>query len=265
MSTETDVTSEIEVQCDHGAQIVRIKRPGKKNALTAAMYDAMTAALVAGERDDDIAVHVLMGSGGVFTAGNDIGDFANRAVDLTSPGGASGLIATLPTLEKPIVAAVDGLAIGVGVTMLFHCDLVYATPSASFRTPFLDLGLVMEAGSSLLAPRIMGHQRAFELLCLGEPFTAERAMHAGFVNRIVSADELEAEALKAARRIAAKPRGAMKAARQLMKGTSEAALAQIRQEATVFAELLTSPEAKEAFAAFLEKRQPDFAKLRKRN
>jgi enoyl-CoA hydratase/carnithine racemase len=121
----------------------------------------------------------------------------------------------------------------------------------------------MEAGSSLLAPRIMGHQRAFELLCLGEPFTAERAMHAGFVNRIVPAADLETETMAAAHRIAAKPPAALKAARRLMKGTSEAALAQIRHEAQVFAELLTSPEAREAFAAFLEKRPPDFSKLKR--
>lgn len=258
------MTTEIEVERGNGVQTVRINRPDKKNALTGAMYDAMTAALLEADRDGDVLVHLITGAGGVFSAGNDIGDFAKRAVDLNRSGGAASLIGTLPMLEKPIVAAVDGLAIGVGVTMLFHCDLVYASPTASFRTPFLDLGLVMEAGSSLLAPKIMGHQRAFELLCLGEPYSAERAMQAGFVNRIVPAAELQAEAMKAARRLAAKPPGAMKAARQLMKGTPHDIITRQKREGQVFADLLASPEAMEAFAAFLEKRPADFAKLRRK-
>ena len=258
------MSSEIQITRDGGVEIIRINRPDKKNALTRAMYDTMTSALKEGETRDDVAVHVIMGSGGVFTAGNDISDFAKRATDLNRAGGASSLITTLPVLEKPIIAAVDGLAIGVGVTMLFHCDLVYASPAASFRTPFLDLGLVMEAGSSLLGPRIIGHQKAFELLCLGEPFDAEAGLRAGFVNRVVPAADLEAEALKAARRLAAKPRAALLAARRLMKGPPEAALAQMKQEGAVFADLLASPEAREAFAAFLEKRKPDFAAARNR-
>lgn len=259
------MSDEIVVSREGGVQTVRINRPDKKNALTRAMYDTMTAALQAADADAEIAVHLVTGTGGVFTAGNDIADFAKRAVDLNRAGGASSLISTLPALHKPIVAAVDGLAIGVGVTMLFHCDLVYASPAASFRTPFLDLGLVMEAASSLLAPRIMGHQRAFELLCLGEPFTPEAALAAGFVNRIVPADRLAGEAMSAARRLAAKPPGALAAARRLLRGTTpEEAQARIRAEGAVFADLLGSDEAKEAFAAFLEKRKPDFAKLRRK-
>ena len=147
--------------------------------------------------------------------------------------------------------------------MLFHCDLVYASPRASFRTPFLDLGLVMEAASSLLAPAIMGHQRAFELLCLGEPYDAEAAVRAGFVNRIVTAEQLEATAVEAAHRLAAKPRAALLAAKRIMKlGTPEQAAVQMERELKLYADLLASPEAKEAFAAFLEKRKPDFAKAR---
>ena len=259
------MTTEIQVTRDGAVQIVRINRPDKKNALTRAMYDAMTSALNDGDASADIAVHMITGTGGVFSAGNDIGDFAKRATDLNRAGGAASLIGTLPLLKKPIVAAVDGLAIGVGVTMLFHCDLVYASPTASFRTPFLDLGLVMEAASSLTAPRVIGHHRAFELLCLGEPYSAEDAYRAGFVNRVVPSATLEAEAMKAAQRLAAKPPAAMSAARRLLKGgTPEEATARIKQEGAVFAELLGSPEAKEAFAAFLEKRKPDFAKLRKK-
>lgn len=260
------MTEDVKIKRDGGVQIVTINRPQKKNALTRAMYEAMTTAMLAAEADDDVAVHMVTGTGGIFTAGNDIQDFANRAVDLTQrTKGASSLISTLPLLQKPIVAAVDGLAIGVGVTMLFHCDLVYASPSASFRTPFLDLGLIMEAGSSLLAPMIMGHQRAFELLCLGEPFDAEAGVRAGFVNRIVPAASLEAEVLGAAKRLAAKPPGALAAARRLMKGVAAAeASKRIAEEGVVFAQRLASPEAKEAFAAFLEKRKPDFARLRKK-
>jgi enoyl-CoA hydratase/carnithine racemase len=256
--------SDVIVERSHGIQTVRIHRPAKKNALTRAMYDTMTAAMSEADTSPDVAVHVILGSGGVFTAGNDIQDFANRAVDLTrTASGASSLITTLPVLEKPIIAGVDGLAIGIGVTMLFHCDLVYASPTASFRTPFLDLGLIMEAGSSLLAPQLMGHQRAFELLCLGEPFTADQAVQAGIVNRVVPAGDLEATVMKSAARLAAKPPGALAAARRLMrKGRPDEILARITEENSVFAERLKSAEAKEAFAAFLEKRPPDFAKLK---
>lgn len=255
--------SDVIVARDGLVQVVRINRPEKKNALTRDMYNAMTSALLEADKSPDVAVHVITGTAGIFTAGNDIADFAKRgSVDLTQrKEGASSLISTLPQLTKPVIAAVDGLAIGVGVTMLFHCDLVYASPTAVFRTPFLDLGLVMEAGSSLLAPRIMGHQRAFELLCLGEPFTADQAREAGFVNRVLPSADLEAEAMKAAKRLAAKPPGALFAARRLMRiGVERAALDRIAEEGSVFAERLGSAEAKEAFAAFLEKRPPDFRK-----
>lgn len=258
--------SEILITRDAGVHVVRMNRPEKKNALTRAMYDAMTTSLQQADKDDDIAAHMIVGAGGVFSAGNDISDFAKRATDLNATSGAAGFIRTLPALDKPIVAAVDGLAVGVGVTMIFHCDLVYASPTASFRTPFLDLGLVMEAGSSLLAPRIMGHQRAFELLCLGEAYSAEDGQRAGFVNKIVPVDTLEAEALKAAARLAAKPRQALQEARRLLRGATKGeALARIEEESRIFAELLRTPEAREAFAAFLEKRKPDFTRARAKN
>ena len=157
----------------------------------------------------------------------------------------------------------DGLAVGVGTTLLLHCDLVYASPTSTFRTPFLDLGLVPEAGSSLLAPHLMGYARAFELLALGETFNADRAVAAGFVNAIVPASELETIARKAAVRLARKPPEALALCRRLMRGDNQAVGAAIEDEARVFMERLTSPEAREAFAAFLEKRLPDFAKLRK--
>ncbi|MFV0297957.1 MAG: crotonase/enoyl-CoA hydratase family protein [Hyphomicrobiaceae bacterium] len=257
------MSNDVIVERKGEVQVIRINRPEKKNSLTREMYDTMTKALAAGEADDKVAVTLLIGSGGIFCAGNDISDFAKRSADITAAGGAGSFIGTLPVLDKPLLAAVDGLAIGVGVTMLFHCDLVFASTTASFRTPFLDLGLVMEAGSSFLAPAIMGHQRAFELLCYGEAFDAEAARQAGFVNRVVPAAELEAQAMAAAERLAGKPRAATIAAKRLMKqGIREHAALQMKSEGGLFQALLRSPEAREAFQAFLEKRKPDFAKAR---
>jgi enoyl-CoA hydratase/carnithine racemase len=162
-----------------------------------------------------------------------------------------------------MIAAVDGLAIGVGTTMLLHCDLVYATPAASLRTPFLDLGLIQEAASTITAPARMGYPRAFEMICLGEPFSAERALQAGIINAIVPADQLEAIALKSAKRLAAKPRQALMTARQLLRQNFPDLGAMIDAEAAAYQVLMVSPEAREAFTAFLEKRPPDFAKARR--
>ncbi len=259
------MTDEVIVEVRDGVQTLRINRPQKKNALNPPMYDRMIDALVSGDASADVAVHVFLGCNGVYTAGNDINDFAKRdgaARDLNR--GAAGLLRLLPKVKKPMIAAVDGLAVGIGTTMLFHCDLVYASPSASFRTPFVDLGIVPEAGSSLLAPMRMGMQRAFELLCLGEPFDAQRAYEAGLVAHVVESRELEAAALKAAARLAKKPPGALAAARKLLRGDPSAILAQIEKETEVFAERLASGEAQEAFNAFLEKRKPDFTRFRQK-
>jgi len=268
------VTEEIQIAVEGGVQVIRFLRPEKKNAFTGPMYDAMSAALDAAETNDAIAVHVFIGSGGVFSAGNDINDFLRRA-EAAAQGDGKGdgkgipapsldFIRRLPKVTKPMIAAVDGLAIGVGTTLLFHCDLVYATPAASLRTPFLDLGLVQEAGSSLTAPARLGYPRAFELICLGEPFGAERALQAGLVNAVVPADKLEATALAAARRLAAKPRQALMTSRRLLRRNQAEIGAAIDEEAQAYAALMHSPEAREAFTAFLEKRPPDFAKARKK-
>ena len=257
------MSEEVIVEIRDGVQVLRINRPEKKNALVPQMYNRMIDALASGDASEDVAVHVFVGCNGVFTAGNDINEFAKRdasAIDLSR--GAAGFIRMLPTVKKPMIAAVDGLAVGIGTTMLFHCDLVYASPSASLRTPFLDLGIVPEAGSSLLAPMRMGMQRAFELLCLGEPFDGQRAFEAGLVNQLVASNELEAVAMKAATRLARKPPGALAAARKLLRGDPAEIIAQIDRETKVFAERLASDEAKEAFSAFLEKRKPDFAQFR---
>ncbi|MGE5513929.1 MAG: crotonase/enoyl-CoA hydratase family protein [Bacteroidota bacterium] len=258
------MSTEIEITRNDGIQLIRFTRSEKKNAFTGPMYDAMSAALDAGETSDDIAVHVFIGSGGSFSAGNDINDFIRRtnAGPDGIPTPSLEFIRRLPKVTKPMIAAVDGLAIGVGTTMLLHCDLVYAGPSASLRTPFLDLGLVPEAASSLTTVLRMGHARAFELLCLGEPFDAERARQAGIINAVVPAAELEATALKAAKRLTAKPREALMAARRLMRGDPAGISARIEEEAKVFQSRIKSAEAQEAFAAFFEKRPPDFARLR---
>lgn len=253
------MSAEIEITTREGIQTIRFARSAKKNALTSAMYAAITEALRHGDGSTAVAAHVLIGSGGVFSAGSDIGEFLERAqgnTALSQP--ILAFIRALPFVEKPLIAAVEGLAVGIGTTLLLHCDLVYATPAAQFRTPFLDLGLLPEAGSSLLAPMRMGHARAFELLVLGETFTAERAREAGLVNAVVPPEELKAVAVTAARRLAAKPPEALILSRRLLRGVRDAVLARIDEEAAAFAERLQSPEAREAFAAFLEKRPPRF-------
>ena len=257
------MTQEIQIGRHGRVQTIRINRPEKKNALTLAMYEAMEQALVSGDKDPDVAAHVFLGAPGIFCAGNDIKDFLARATSGGLGNHTTAFIRRLPVVEKPMIAAVDGLAVGIGTTMLFHCDLVYASPTTVLQTPFLDLGIVPEAASSLIAPHRMGYARAFELLCLGEPFNAERAHAAGIINKIVPAAELEATALKAADRLAKKPPEALAAARRLMRGDPSAILAQMDKEIALFAERLQSAEAKEAFTAFLEKRPPDFVKLKR--
>lgn len=258
------MSTDIAITTVDGVNVIRFTRPDKKNALLSAMYVAMNAALAEAETDPAVVAHLFIGSGGVFSAGNDIGEFVLRA------GGDTGLgapirqfIRKLPALQKPIIAAIDGLAVGIGTTLLFHCDLVYATATASLRTPFLDLGIVPEAGSSLLAPQRLGYARAFELLVLGEPMSAEKALAAGLVNAIVTPDELEATAMKAASRLARKPPEALALSRRLLRGDPAAIVQRVDDEVAVFSERLRSPEAQEAFAAFLEKRPPNFKRVAK--
>lgn len=254
----------IDISTSDGLQTIRFTRPEKKNALTAPMYAAINGALAHGDASPDVTAHLFIGSGGVFTAGNDINDFVERSrTGIALEGPVLDFIRGLPRVRKPLIAAVEGLAVGVGTTLLFHCDLVYATPDTRFMTPFLDLGVVPEAGSSLLAPLRLGYARAFELLILGEPFTAERARDAGLVNAIAPAEELEATARGAAGRLARKPPEALAIARRLLRGDLGAASARIDEEARLFSERLSSPEAQEAFQAFLEKRPPDFGKLKR--
>jgi len=245
-------TSEhIQVSVSNGVQTLRFNRAEKKNAITSEMYHVLADNLRAGEMDDDVQVHLLAGSPGAFTAGNDIVDFLGFAEQGALGDNVIRFLKALATLTKPMVAAVDGLAIGVGTTMLMHCDLVYATARSVFRTPFLDLGLVPEAASSLLAPRLLGMPRAFELLCLGAAFDAEQAHTAGLVNAVVPEDEVELQARAAAETLAAKPQDALNAARRLLRGDPTEIVARIDEEADLFRERLQSDEARTAFQAFL--------------
>lgn len=241
----------IKIDLKDGVQSLRFNRPDKKNAITSEMYDALADGLKSGEYDSDVRVHLFAGNPGAFTAGNDIRDFLGFAEEGTLGDSIIRFLKALATVSKPMVAAVDGLAIGVGTTMLMHCDLVYASPNSVFRTPFLDLGLVPEAASSLLAPRLLGLPRAFELLCLGATFDAEQAHTAGLVNAVVPADEVETRAQAAAHSLAAKPQDALSAARRLMRGDPMEVLARIDEEADLFRERLQSEEARNAFHAFL--------------
>lgn len=239
----------------HGVIEIHIDRPDKKNALTGAMYRAMIAALADASARPEIGAVLFAGKGDAFCAGNDLQDFMAGA-----EGGAAAFdfVHAISTFDKPMVAAVQGLAVGIGTTMLFHCDLVYAAPDARFVMPFVNLGLVPEAGSSLLAPAIMGHAKAAAMLLLGEPMDAEGASRAGFVTDVVAGDALLAHARAKAAILMAKPPRALALTRRLMKGDPAPLAARIEEEARLFRDALASPEAREAFTAFFEKRPPVF-------
>ena len=229
-----------------------VNRPEKKNALTGAMYHALGDALDDAARTPSIGAIVIEGSGGNFTAGNDISDFL-AVSEGTGEFPALHFIRRLVRCETPLVAAVDGFAIGIGTTMLFHCDLVYATPNAIFRMPFVDLGLVPEAGASLLVPQRVGLQKATEWLLLGEAFGADEACRLGLVNAVVGRDELSGLALSRAHALAAKPRAALAATRRLVRGDRSALIERVEAETRAFEAALRSAEARAAFAAFLNK------------
>jgi len=235
-----------------GIQTIRLDRPDKKNALTLAMYRGMAEAIERSGKDPDTRVVLILGAPGIFTAGNDIQDFAAATDEFGEV--IIDFLRALATAPKPLVAGVEGLAIGIGTTLLLHCDLVFAGASATFRTPFVDLGLVPEAASTLLAPRIMGGLRAFELLCAGAPFSAERAREAGLVNAVVPDEQLADTARGAALALAAKPQDALLAARRLLRGPTDEILRRMDEEAAEFKARMRSPEARAAFDAFLGKR-----------
>jgi len=251
------VTDHILVERQGAVQIIRLNRPDKKNALTRPMYARMTAALAQGDADPSVRAHVFLGAPGTFSAGSDVADFLAMAT-----GGDNGpevwdFLMALVGIEKPVVSGVDGIAVGIGTTLNLHCDLTFATPRTVFRTPFVDLGLIPEAGSSLLVPAIAGRQLAFAMLALGEGFSAERAKAAGLIYEVVEENVLEATVLAAANRIAAKPPEAIRIARELMRGPRDALIARIDEETRIFRERLKSDEARAAFTAFMTRKKAD--------
>ena len=242
---------------------ITIDRPEKKNALTGAMYTALADAVEQGDANPDVRVMLLHGNGDSFTAGNDLEDFlANQWKGQAVPP-AVRFITTVVHAKKPIVAAVQGSAVGVGVTILLHCDLVYAADNAKLMMPFVSLGIVPEAASTVLLPLQIGHQLASELLMLGTPISAQRAYELGMVNAVVPADALLPTAMNAAQMLAEKPAAALRATKALMKKAGETELERaLREEVQVIAECLGSPETREALTAFLQKRKPNFKQFR---
>jgi len=254
------MTELIKIDIKDGIQKLTINRAEKKNALTQDMYAALSDNLNAAETNPEIRVTVITGTADSFTSGNDLMDFLqNPAQNDETP--VIRFLHSLANIRKPLIAAVNGLAVGVGTTMLLHCDLVYASTDASFSLPFVNLALVPEAASSYLLPKMLGHQRASELLLLGEKFSVEKAHNYGMVTEITAPDQLEAVAMAAAAKLAAKAPEALRLAKSLIKGDSDKVLAQMNAEGQVFQSRLVSPEAKEAMTAFMERRAPDFSKF----
>ncbi len=240
---------------------IEIARPEKKNALTMAMYDAMCAALDAAATDPAVRAVIFTGQPGIFTSGNDLDDFMQRP-----PSGEDSpvfrFLHTLEAFEKPVIAAVTGAAVGVGTTMLLHCDLVYMADDAKLSMPFVALGLVPEFASSLLVPRALGMRRAAEKLMLGDPIGAEQALETAFVNAVLPPAEVLPHARRMAARFTQLPPSAVRETKRLMRSHDrDAVRAAMREEGRIFAERLRSPEAQEAFQAFFQKRKPDFSKF----
>jgi enoyl-CoA hydratase/carnithine racemase len=252
------MTEHLIVADDKHARVITMRRPEKKNAITHEMYRAMCEAINSAQDNPDVRCFIITGGSGVFTAGNDVEDFLDTGTSKVDASRASNAVKFLHALAhntKPIIAAVDGIAIGIGTTMLFHCDYVLASKTATFATPFINLGLVPEAASSLLMPRTIGHQRAFAMLVMGRTVDADHAREAGFVNEVVAPGQTEAEARKVARDICELPTEAVAISRKLLKLPPEDMTRRIDQEAHLFAERMRSPEAVAAFKAFMARRK----------
>jgi len=255
------MSTDILTHTEAGVMTITFNRPERKNSITSAMYAALADALVAAEADASVRVVLLQGQESIFSAGNDIGDFLNKP-----PAGTDSpvfrFLRGIAAFPKPLVAAVCGPAVGVGTTLLFHCDLVYAGDNAAFSMPFVNLGLCPEAASSLLVPQMLGYHRAAEALLLGEPFMAEAALEVGLVNRVVPPTEANGIAQAIARKLAAKPLSSLVETKRLMKkGQQALVIQQMAEEGASFGRMLQEPAAKEAFGAFMQKRKPDFSKL----
>lgn len=254
-------TDKIKTSIDGGVLEIRIDRPETKNSLLVSMYQGMTDAFRAAVDDDAVKVVVIRGAEGDFTSGNDLRDFLE-----TPPSGPESTVfqfmQVMAAFPKPIIAAVEGVAVGLGSTMLLHCDLVYAAPDTKFIMPFVPLALVPEFAASLIMPKVGGHRVASELLLFGEPFGVEEAKQVGLISRVVDASELHAHVAKRAKKLTKLPPSAVLETKKILKGHQrEGISAAIDDEARVFCELLESAECKEAINAFFEKRKPDFSKL----
>ena len=246
---------------EDGVMTITLNRLERKNSITSAMYAVLADAIAQAENDPAIRVAVLQGHETVFSAGNDIGDFLNQP-----PSGQDSpvfrFLRSIAGFPKPLVAAVCGPAVGIGTTMLFHCDFVYAGDNAAFSMPFVNLGLCPEAAASLLVPQMLGYHRAAEALLLGEPFMAEAALEVGLVNRVVPPMEANGVARSIARKLAVKPPSSLAETKRLMKTSMQRqVLEQMAQEGISFGRMLGEPAAKEAFGAFMDKRKPDFSGL----
>jgi enoyl-CoA hydratase/carnithine racemase len=251
------------VRIEHRDHILTLTfaRPDKKNALTNVMYGALADAIVAAETDKATRVIVLRGEGDMFTAGNDVGEFAMMATGaFKGERHVSRFLEAITRSTQPLVAAVQGRAVGIGTTMLLHCDFVLLAEDAQLSTPFVSLALVPEAASTMLMPLRIGHARAYEMFALGETMDAKTALQLGIANRVVPLEKLHAEAAAIAERLARQPAGSLAATKRLMRN-AEVLAAQIGAESQCFAERLQTAEAREAFTAFAEKRPPDFTKV----
>lgn len=249
----------------NGVATIEIARPEKKNALTIAMYQAMAEALEAAAADGAVRAVLITGQPGIFTSGNDIEDFVQRPPGTGSAHAESPVfrfMRALVSIDKPVVAAVTGAAIGIGTTMLLHCDLVYVSDEARLAMPFVSLGVVPEFGSSLIVPRLMGNAHAAQRLLLGDPMTAQDAVDCGIANAVLPAGEVALHARRVAERFNALPPGAVRETKKLMRrATQEEILKTIAVEGELFSQRLRSPEAQEAFQAFFQKRKPDFSRF----
>ena len=255
------MTEHIKIERKDGIVTLTFARPDKKNALTNAMYGVLADTLISAETDPAARVIVLRGEGDMFTSGNDVGEFAAIAAGaVQGERHVSRFIRALAQSTRPLVAAVQGRAVGVGTTMLLHCDFVVLAENALLSTPFVNLALVPEAASTLLMPMRIGHARAFEMFTLGDAMDANTAQNLGIANRVVPLDRLHAEAAGVAARLAKLPAGSLSATKRLMRDAA-VLTAQIGAESECFAERLKTAEAREAFTAFAERRPPDFMKV----
>ena len=253
--------SDILVHTEAGVCTLTFNRPDKKNSITADMYSVMADALQAAQDDTAVRCVVFQGNEAIFSAGNDIADFLNNP-PATTESPVFRFLRGIAQFPKTLIAAVCGPAVGIGTTLLFHCDLVYAGDNAAFSMPFVNLGLCPEAASSLLVPQMLGYHRAAEALLLGEPFMAEAALEVGLVNRVLPPLEVAGYAQTVARKMAAKPITSLIETKRLMKqGQLKQVMAVMAEEGVSFGRMLGEPAAKEAFGAFMERRKPDFSKV----